>query len=68
MNIEIGPLPFASEDGRHSDAGQAALASMTQAMTHLDSDLTIPPVIGAHLQLAIDSLRAAMGILAGPEE
>ena len=33
---------------------------MVQALALLDSDATIPPIIGAQLQLAIDTLRLAV--------
>ena len=61
MSFETGPLPLAAEEGHYSDAREAALSCMTQALAHLDSDAAIPPIIGAQLQLAIDTLRAATG-------
>lgn len=42
-----------------ADTGEArsmALSLMSRALGHLDSDSTIPSIIGAHLQSAIDML------------
>jgi hypothetical protein len=39
-----------------SDARSAALFLMSEALARLDSDSSIPAVIGAHLQTAIDAL------------
>lgn len=61
MSIEIGSLPLAANECHSVDAREAALACMLQAIAHLDSDATIPPIIGAHLQLAIDTLRMTIG-------
>ena len=57
MSIEIGPLPLAVEYGHYSDVREAALKCMSRALAYLDSDATIAPIIGAQLQLAIDTLR-----------
>lgn len=57
MSIEAGSLSLATDDGDAVDAREAALACMRQALAHLDSDATIPPIIGAQLQLAVDTLR-----------
>ena len=57
MSIEIGSLPLATNERHSVDARENALASMLQAIAHLDSDDTISPIIAAHLQLAIDTLR-----------
>jgi hypothetical protein len=38
------------------DARLTALALMGQALVHIDGDDTIPAIVGAHLQTAIDSL------------
>lgn len=42
--------------GEAADPRTVALGLMSKALDHLDSDGTIPPVIGAHLQSAIDAL------------
>lgn len=42
-----------------SDARSAALRLMSNALAQLDSDASIPAVIGAHLQSAIDLLWAS---------
>lgn len=60
MSIEVGPLPLAADEGHYSDVREAALSCMVQALSLLDSDATIPPIIGAQLQLAIDTLRLAV--------
>lgn len=39
-----------------TDGRSVALALMSRALAHLDSDGTIPPIIGAQLQTAIDAL------------
>lgn len=39
-----------------ADARSMALNLMSKALGHLDSDCNIPPVIGAQLQMAIDTL------------
>lgn len=39
-----------------ADARSAALQLMSNALGHLDSDASIPPIIGAQLQMAIDAL------------
>ena len=57
MNIDVESLPFAAADDSAVDARGLALAYMTKALHHLDSDATIPPIIGAHLQMAVDALR-----------
>lgn len=38
------------------DARAMALALMSRALGHLDSDTNIPLIIGTHLQSAIDAL------------
>jgi truncated hemoglobin YjbI len=48
---------LAIDDGNYSEAREAALFCMSRALAYLDSDAKIPPIIGAHLQLAIDTLR-----------
>lgn len=60
MSIEIGSLPLAANECHSVDARETALACMLQAIAHLDSDATIPPIIAAHLQLAIDTLQSTM--------
>jgi hypothetical protein len=57
MSIKIGSLPLAADEDNPVDARVAALACMCQALAFLDSDDTIPPIIGAQLQLAVDTLR-----------
>lgn len=57
MTIDVESLPFAEADERPIDARGLALAHMTEALHHLDSDATIPPIIGAHLQMAVDALH-----------
>lgn len=49
---DAGVRPAAAE----CDARSAALLLMSEALSRLDSDDTIPAVIGAHLQTAIDAL------------
>jgi hypothetical protein len=38
------------------NARSIALVLMSKALGHLDSDRDIPPIVGAHLQSAIDAL------------
>ena len=45
--------------GAAADARTTALALMSKALGHLDSDSNIPLFIGAHLQSAIDALWAS---------
>lgn len=56
MSIETGPLPLAVHHNHFGHAKEAALACMLQALDHLDGDPTIPALIGAQLQLAMDTL------------
>ena len=51
---EDGASAVALEPG---DARSIALALMSRALGHLDSDGNIPSIIGAQLQTAIDTLR-----------
>jgi hypothetical protein len=51
-----GSQSFATGDNLVDDARTAALAHMSKALAHLDSDASIPSIIGAHLQGAIDAL------------
>lgn len=60
MNIDVESLPFAAADDGSVEARELALAHMTKALHHLDSDATIPPIIGAHLQMAVDALRTSI--------
>lgn len=58
-----------AEDGNGAaDARSMALASMSKAMEYLDNDPGISPIIGSHLQLAIDRLWASMAGGQGPVE
>lgn len=50
---EIGTAPGAGG----STARDAALAHMKKALASLDSDEAIPPMVAAHLQMAIDALE-----------
>lgn len=52
--------PVVADEGATTDARGLALACMSRALEHLDSDPAISPIIGAHLQLAIDTLWASM--------
>jgi hypothetical protein len=47
-------------EGPAGDARAAALALMSEALDVLDSDRTIPPIIGAQLQMAVDTLSASL--------
>ncbi len=49
-----GAATGAGEETR--DARWLALALMSKALDHLDSDSSIPTIIGAQLQSAIDAL------------
>lgn len=60
MTTKIGPLPMAAGINDYPGAKKAAVACMLQALAYLDSDSTIPPIVGAHLQLAIDTLTATV--------
>ncbi|HEU0310790.1 MAG TPA: hypothetical protein VFR36_06195 [Sphingomicrobium sp.] len=51
---------MAANEGATADARGLALACMSKALEHLDSDPAISPIIGSHLQLAIDMLWASM--------
>ena len=64
MSIDVKSLPGSAADDVSVDTRQLALACMEEALQHLDSDATIPPIIGAHLQMAVDALRT--NIDAGP--
>ena len=58
MTLETGTRPcVACEEHCHANAQGRALTCMSRALEHLDSDARISPIIGAHLQLAIDRLR-----------
>lgn len=57
-NIGADSLDAGAVDGA-ADARSMALALMSKALGHLDSDSNIPPFIGAHLQSAIDELWAS---------
>jgi hypothetical protein len=50
--MEIGEMQSAA----CGCARSAALACMTKALIHLDGDMSIPPLVAAQLQLAIDRL------------
>jgi hypothetical protein len=52
-----GASDAALEDA--GDARSAALVLMSEALAFLDSDSSIPAVIGAHLQTALDALWAS---------
>lgn len=47
---------FGATNRQSCEAGAKALSLMVNALQHLDSDPAIPAVIGARLQLAIDTL------------
>ena len=67
MSIEAESLRFAAADDSIIDARGFALAHMTKALHHLDSDATIPPIIGAHLQMAVDALRTNIRGVRAPD-
>ena len=50
----LGNVRGSSEE-LNVDARVVALNHMQMALQHLDSDETIPAIVGAHLQLAIDA-------------
>ena len=45
-----------------ADARSKALALMSEALGHLDSDCSIPAIIGAQLQTAIDALWTSVSV------
>lgn len=53
-HVAKGATAVAADEA--SDARAMALALMSKALGHLDSDAKIPSVIGAQLQSAIDAL------------
>lgn len=62
MNVESRHgRPISDEECGTADARSLALDCMLTALEHLDSDAEVSPVIGAHLQLAIDRLVSSMG-------
>jgi len=52
----LGRFGADPEAGNSPDTRLAALDLMSKALARLDSDGTIPAIIGAHLQSAIDAL------------
>jgi hypothetical protein len=60
MHVESGRLRLMEVSEHHSaDARKMALESMVTALEYLDSDVGISPIVGSHLQLAIDRLLAS---------
>jgi len=55
-------VAFGATNRESHDAGAKALSLMVNALQQLDSDPAIPSVIGARLQMAIDTLCAECAI------
>lgn len=61
MNVEPGCLePTVNDEGVSGDARRMALDCMVKALEYLDEEPRISPIVGSHLQLAIDRLSSAM--------
>ena len=59
MNIEPGRLePTVAVEPICGDVPRLALDCMLRALEYLDEDPCIPPIVGSHLQLAIDRLSS----------
>jgi hypothetical protein len=52
-----GTVRDGSNEAKPAGARLAALTLMGQALTQIDSDSTIPAIVGARLQAAIDTLE-----------
>ena len=61
--MNVGPGRFqalVAREDRRADTRKLALDCMLRALQYPDENREISPVVGSHLQLAVDRLSAAM--------